>query len=290
MHTWLITNPRSGSGERNAAFWGAQLREAGFSSWTDCDLTDTSWSDRVEAGDRLLVAGGDGSVNRAASLALKTGAILGVLPSGTANDFARHLNLPDDPIELCRLMYRAPVQRVDVSWLNQRLFLNVAHIGLGTWPTRDADDRSKRLLGRFSYGAVLIRRLWVHRGFHADIQGENARLSGRWLSIAIANGVFYGGGNQIPESRIDDGCLDIVAVRPRSRLRLIATYLAVGLLRLPIQSQSTVVHLKSRWCRIRPHRQKLVTADGEEAGHSPVDVQCDGGALKVVSAGLWRPF
>lgn len=289
MHTWLITNPNSGSGERNAEFWSSHLRQAGFEQWTDCDLNDTAWVDRVSPGDLVLVAGGDGSVNLAAALALETGAILGVLPSGTANDFARHLNLPDDPAELCQLMARAPVQRVDVGRLNQTLYLNVAHIGLGTWPTQDADSQSKRWLGRFSYGVSLLRRLGVHRGFHADIEGENTSLRGRWLSIAIANGIFYGGGNQIPESAIDDGYLDIVAVRPRSRLRLIATFFAVGLLRLPIKKQSTVVHLKSRWCRIQPHQRKLVTADGEKACDTPVDIQCEAGALQVVSPGLWRP-
>ncbi len=286
MRTWLITNPRSGSGERNAQFWTKHLRQAGFGDWEDCDLEDTSWAAGVEPGDLILVAGGDGSVNRAATLCLDRDAVLGVLPSGTANDFARHLNLPTDPADLCVLMYQAPVQWVDIGWLNDRLFLNVAHIGLGTWPSRDANSHTKRWLGRFSYGATLIRRLWAHRGFHADIEGENVRLSGRWLSIAIANGVFYGGGGQVPDAAIDDGCLDIVAVRPRSRLRLMVTFFAVGLLRLPIQGTSTVVHIKSRWCKVRSHRRKIVTADGETVSHTPIDVRCKTHALRVVSESL----
>lgn len=289
MQTWLMTNPKSGSGERNEDFWAEHLRQAGFSQWRHCTLDETCEDSGIDAGDLVLVAGGDGSVNRAASLCLERDAILGVLPSGTANDFARQLGLPDDPAELCRLLYRMPTLRVDVSWLNGRLYLNVAHVGLGSFAARDARHQTKRWLGRFSYAASLFRRLWVHRGFHADIQGDHARVSGRWLSIAIANGVFFGGGGQIPEGAIDDGCLDIVAVRPRSRVRLLAAFVAVNLLRRSRPDPSTLVHIKSSWCRVRSRRPKPVSADGELIGRTPLDVRCEPRALQVVSEGLVRP-
>ncbi len=282
MQYWLIANPKAGDGQRSADFWRAHLEAAGITGVNRCDLQDQGWVKQVVDGDVLLAAGGDGSVNGAARLCLETGASLGVLPSGTANDFVRNLGLPNDPAALCQLIATGRTQRLDIARFGDELFLNVAHVGLGTWPVRDASDTSKQVLGRFSYGISLLRKMLAYRGFRAEIHNESGNLSGRWLSVAIANGAFYGGGNVIPQAAVNDGQLDIIAVRPRSVIRLLVTFVVVRMMRRSPSDHSTLVHIKSPWCRVCPSKTKTVTADGEIMGDTPVEIRCQPLCLKVI--------
>ncbi|QTP56270.1 diacylglycerol kinase family lipid kinase [Billgrantia sulfidoxydans] len=266
MNHWLMANTAAGDGSHDAAFWREHLRAAGLDTLRVRDIAETDWHRQVAPGDRVLVAGGDGSVNLAASICIEHGAVLGVLPSGTANDFARNLGLPDDPVAVCRVALGAHTAKVDVAWINGQLYLNVAHIGLGTVPAREASPREKKLLGRFSYLVTLARKLGVQRGFQGRIEGDDQAVEGRWLTIAIASGAYFGGGHGIAGARIDDGQLDIVAVRQRAWFRLLLSYLATRLLGHPPQGDDTLVHLRSPQCHVQLRHARTLTADGETLG------------------------
>ncbi|MCE8033761.1 diacylglycerol kinase family lipid kinase [Billgrantia tianxiuensis] len=266
MNYWLMANTAAGDGSHDANFWRERLLAAGLDSLQVRDIVETDWHRQIEPGDRLLVAGGDGSVNSAAALCIERRAVLGVLPSGTANDFARNLGLPDDPVDVCRVALGAHTAKVDVAWINGQLYLNVAHIGLGTVPAREASPREKKLLGRFSYLVTLARKLGVQRGFHGRIEGDDQTVEGRWLTIAIASGAYFGGGHGIAGARIDDGQLDIVAVRQRAWFRLLLSYLSTRLLGHPPEGDDTVVHLRSPQCHVQLRHARTLTADGETMG------------------------
>lgn len=282
MTTWLMANPKAGDNSRDRDFWTAHLREAGVTEFRVCDLGDQAWMKEVTREDRVLAAGGDGSVNSAARLCLDTGATLGILPSGTANDFARNLGLPEDPESLCRLIASGTTEWLDVAQFGDQIFLNVAHVGLGTWPVRESSSEVKRRFGRFAYAMMLMRKVVGQRGFRAAIQCESGAVAGRWLTIAVATGAFFGGGTAIPEASANDGQLDIVAVRPKSIIRLLAAFLIVRIRGKSPQRASTVVQLKSPWCKIQTHKPKTVTADGEIAGKTPLNVVCKPGCLRVI--------
>ncbi len=282
MTDWLLANPNAGSGERNAEFWQSRLADAGLDDVRLCDLDEQGWVGKVRAGDRILAAGGDGSVNRAASLCLKTGATLAVLPSGTANDFFRNLGLPEDPAELCEAVAEGRTRDLDIADFSNGIFLNVAHVGLGTLASRDSEGGVKKLFGRFSYGLSLIRRLYSQRGFRGTVYAEQAAISGRWLTIAIANGTFFGGGNEIPGASLNNGKLVIIAVRPDSVPSLFWAYLTARLRGSTSKGNKTVVELVSPWCRVDTRRPRTVTVDGEVAGKTPLNVLCQARGLRVV--------
>ncbi|WP_163559337.1 diacylglycerol kinase family protein [Halomonas sp. NO4] len=266
MRYWLIANAKAGDGSRGQSFWLHHLRQAGLEDVTVCDLGDSAWQAQVRPGDRVLVAGGDGSVSRLADVCLERDATLGVLPSGTANDFSRNLALPEDPDELCRLMVSGSPRRVDVAWLNEHLFLNVVHIGLGTLPTTQASPRLKKWFGRFSYLAVLLRKLEMQRGFRATIEHPEGRVADRWLSIAIASGAYFGGGQRVPHADVTDGRLTLAAIRHRSLTKLLSVLLITRFTGRPPENDGTVMPLAVTGCRIRLAQHKPVTADGERLG------------------------
>ena len=147
MAYWLVDSPGSGDGCRDADFWLPHLREQGIENVTECRLDEAEqWLRLVTGNDVLLAAGGDGTVNGVAGLCLRTGATLAVLPSGTANDFARNLGIPSEPAEVARLVADGSTEMIDVAEFDDRIYLNVAHIGLGTLPSRQASSPTKKLL------------------------------------------------------------------------------------------------------------------------------------------------
>lgn len=282
MTIWLIANPKAGAGDRGETFWRSHLEASGLTELTSCDLENDSWIERIESGDWLLAAGGDGTVSRAAEICVDKEAVLGVLPSGTANDFSRNLDLPEDPQALCDLIASGIQQSVDVGWMNGQLFLNVSHIGVGTWPVRGATSDVKKRWGQLGYARVLITRLWAYRGFPATIRCDGDTAQGRWLSIAIASGAFYGGGNPIPQAAANDGQLDVVAVRPRSFVHLILAYTLVRIFGREPRKNATIVHLKGSYCNVATRRPKTITADGEVVSSTPLEARCEAGRLQVL--------
>ncbi len=282
MTYWLVCNPKAGDGERGREFWLEHLVAAGIPKPECCDFEDMEWAARVGDQDTVIIAGGDGSVNMGARLCREKGATLAVLPSGTANDFARNLELPAQPDALCQLIASGTKQWVDVADYGNGIFLNVAHVGFGTLPARESGGAGKRILGRFSYVVELLRRVNAKRGFRATIRCEKAVVSGRWLTIAVASGAFFGGGNEIPEASANDGQLDVIAVRPRSLFQLLFTFLIVRLNKRAPKRTSTIVHMKGQHCSVHTGKPKTVTADGDVVSQTPLDVICLRSSLGVI--------
>ncbi|MAL33822.1 MAG: diacylglycerol kinase [Marinobacter sp.] len=283
MAYWLVDSPGSGDGCRDADFWLPHLREQGIENVTECRLDEAEqWLRLVTGNDVLLAAGGDGTVNGVAGLCLRTGATLAVLPSGTANDFARNLGIPSEPAEVARLVADGSTEMIDVAEFDDRIYLNVAHIGLGTLPSRQASSPTKKLFGKFSYIATLFRQLGAQRGFHAHIRTDRSNLGGRWLSIAVATGAYFGGGHEIPEASANDGLLDVIAVKPRPLPQLLLAFLMVRLNRKTPRRTSTVIQIKGKWCHVETTRAKTVTVDGDVAGKTPFRATCRPGAIRVI--------
>lgn len=288
MTYWLVANPGAGDGQRGREFWLEKLADAGITDPECCDFLDQSWKVQVQPDDVVMVAGGDGSINSGAGLCLERNATLAVLPSGTANDFARNLALPEEPAAMCELIQRGITQKVDVAEFGEELFLNVAHVGLGTLPARESQGSTKKLFGRFSYGVELLRRVNARRGFHAQLKSDQSFVRGRWLSIAVSNGAFFGGGNEVPQAAADDGMLNVIAVKPRPMVQLLLTFIMVQFSGKSPGRTNAVVHLKGRRCDILTSRPKTVTADGDEVGKTPLHAVCRRQCLRVIGASVVR--
>lgn len=218
--------------------------------------------------DRIICGGGDGSVNLVVNGMLGSGLPLGVLPLGTANDFARTLGI-GGVRDAFGVIAAGRTRRVDVGRANGRCFLNVAHLGLGAKVSGRLSGLAKRHLGPLSYALAAVDALREASHFHAEVLCDGHRLKFKAVQIAVGNGVFYGGGSRIAEdARIDDGRLDLYAIpaQPLSRLLLIAPALRRGRL----ARTRGVLALRARRVEIVTREPHVVTADGEHLTHTPV--------------------
>lgn len=276
---YLFANPIAGEGH-DAGFWQERLRTAGI----DVEgrvVTDLAQLDALTPEDRLLVAGGDGTMSLVAPRCVEIGCAMGVLPSGTGNDFARGLGIPLEPDDASEVLRSGATAAVDVGVVGDTPFLNVAHIGLGSEISRQVNGADKSSWGRFSYLRRLLEQIQQRRGFRARIRCGDEVRRGRWLEIAIANGRSFGGGHEIVDATPFDGKLDVVAIRPRSIPHLLFNWLRMTLLR-QTPADHVVVTMRGTECEVTRCKHLVIMADGEERGSVPQRFHARRGVLRVV--------
>ncbi|WP_036555498.1 lipid kinase [Nocardioides insulae] len=242
--------------------------------------------DRAFAADPalLLVGGGDGTVSAAAGRAAGRDTVVGVLPLGTANDFARTLEMPDDLPSAVRSILEGKVVDVDLGRAGGRVFLNVASMGLSVEVTQRLSPGMKRLLGPAAYPVATVLAYRHHRPFTAHLEFPEAdhepiRLDDL-LQVAVGNGRHYGGGNTVaPNASVDDTLLDVYAIE-KGRLHehvSIARLLRSG----TFVKHDRVHHVTTRAVRVRTDAPMPVNLDGEITDPAPTLYEVDPDALHV---------
>jgi YegS/Rv2252/BmrU family lipid kinase len=243
----------------------------------------------VEAGCRLVVVGGgDGTIGTVAGLLADLPAserpVLGVLPLGTANDFARTLDLPPTLTAAVSALATGKVVDIDLGRANGHPFLNVASLGLSVAATRALRSSTKRRLGPAAYPLAALIAYRRHSPFQARLEfpdGDAEPLElGDLLQVGVGNGRHYGGGNTIaPDAGIDDSTLDVYAIRA-GRLRdhlSVARLLRDGTL----IHHEHVQHVVTRSVRLITDEPQPVNLDGEIVTASPVDFRVQRNAIEV---------
>ncbi|MCO6457101.1 MAG: lipid kinase YegS [Pirellulaceae bacterium] len=166
----------------------------------------------------VVACGGDGTVNEVVHGLLAGNAgpetALGILPFGTANDFAQGCRLPaGDPGQALQLILENPATPIDVGQVNDRYFINVASGGFGAEVTSRTPVEIKRLLGGAAYslmGLASVGNL-TPCTVRLTIAGQTRQV--RMLVLAVGNGRQAGGGFQVaPKALLNDGLLDLMLV------------------------------------------------------------------------------
>jgi YegS/Rv2252/BmrU family lipid kinase len=239
---------------------------------------------------RLVVAaGGDGTVGSVADAIANSDHILGVLPLGTSNDFARSLGIPVQPTQAAELLAKGKIATIDLGRLlppgqRPRHFVHAATIGLNVNFAKLATRASIRArLGRMTYAAAALAALRERPTFECDLHygthSEHLRLS----QLSVINAPIFGGalGMRIGGATLDDRLLDVLAFEemPLHRLGLAALFLL-----LHVNRRVRGVHV-SHLSNLKVHTDRTleVALDGEVTGTVPGDFEVAGEALRVVT-------
>jgi diacylglycerol kinase (ATP) len=233
-----------------------------------------------ELGRTVLAVGGDGHAGCVADAVISTGGVLGVVPVGRGNDFARQLGLPTDPAALAGVVRAGRRRTVDVLHCGDRVVLGSVYAGVDSAANAIVNSRP-RVPSRFVYRYAAVRALSTFGpvGFRLVLDGEE------WLEeaycVVIANSGFYGSGMHIvPTAEIDDELVDVLVVRASSRWRLIASlrqvYTGTHLARPDVEVR------RARKVEVEADRPVPVYADGELVGDPPVTVTVRRAALRVL--------
>lgn len=164
--------------------------------------------------DAIIAVGGDGTVNEVVNGIVNSKAVLGIIPTGSANDFAKELNLPTSIADACQAILDANTRKIDVGKVNDRYFINVAGVGLDAQVSEKANKTPVRARGLVQYVIALSRVLLNShpKEFNLSLDGKARRIKA-WL-ISIGNGKQFGGGMKIlPTADVSDGLFDICVIK-----------------------------------------------------------------------------
>ncbi len=233
----------------------------------------------------LVVGGGDGTVGAAAGRVAGTGTVLGVLPLGTANDFARTLEIPVGLDDAVRTLVSGRIVDVDLGRAGRRPFLNVASMGLSVEVTARLTPGMKRRLGAAAYPAATLLAYGRHTPFSARLEFPDSdhptMALTDLLQVAVGNGRHYGGGLTVaPGAGLDDGTLDVYAIE-KGRVRdhvSIARLLKHG----HFVEHERVHHVVTTAVRVVSEPMQRVNLDGEVVTATPLTFRVERNALHVV--------
>lgn len=279
MRVTLIANARSGGSDGTTPVSTA-LSARGAAVAT-LDVADAAQAARSGC-ERIVVAGGDGSIGVAADAAAQARVPLAVVPTGTANDFARALGLPRDVEAACALAVdpHARTRPVELARAGERPFLNVASCGLSVLAARRAAPLKPRL-GALAYAWGALRAGLIGHAVEARVvaDGTTVHAGPAWQVIVGATGAF-GGGSGIAEADPHDGLLDVVAVAAGSRIGLVRR--AWGLRSGRIARQRGVTHARAARIEVHVPPGTRWNVDGELCVLEPASFRADAEAVEVV--------
>lgn len=253
MRIALVANPGAGKGV-SAADLAARLGER--------VETFELGEPLPEGVERVVVAGGDGSIGPCAEAAGALGVPLAVIPIGTANDFARFHSLPTDLDEACALARGGTrTLALELARIDGRPFVNVASGGLAPMAAERAQPL-KGALGPVAYALGAVAAGLTGDPFHcaARVDGETVFDGDAWQVIVASSGAF-GGGAEVEEADPGDGRLDLVAVPAGSRLELPGR--AAAMRRGDLAGQEDVVHAVGRSVELEVAPETPFNVDGE---------------------------
>ncbi|NDJ57135.1 lipid kinase YegS [Enterobacteriaceae bacterium 4M9] len=260
------------------------MREEGYSlavrvTWEHGDAARYVKEAIAQGAQTVIAGGGDGTINEVATALAQVEAAsrpaLGIIPLGTANDFATSAGVPE---EIDRALQLAVVGRafpVDLVRVNDEAwFINMATGGFGTRITTQTPEKLKAALGGISYFIHGMLRLDTLKPDRCDIRGENFHWQGNALVIGIGNGRQAGGGQELcPQALIDDGLLQLRIFTGEELLpALFNTLTRSG-------ENPNVVDAESAWFEITSPHDIVFNLDGEPLSGRAFRIEVEPGAL-----------
>jgi diacylglycerol kinase (ATP) len=177
----------------------------------------------AEGLERLLVAGGDGTMHHAIQQLAGSRCALGIVPVGSGNDLARCLDIPLQAEPAIRRALAGSARRIDLGRIGTRLFALAASVGFDAEAARVASEGVRWLRGPSIYLYAALRASLGFRPRQLSVTCDELSFSGRAMMVVLANARCYGGGIAIaPAAALDDGWLDLVLVRELPLLRFLS--------------------------------------------------------------------
>jgi len=253
-------------------------------TWESADmlrLVEEASQDGIE---RILVAGGDGSLNEAVNaldtLAHEQRPELAVIPMGTANDFATANRIPTTIAAALELAIHGQTHQIDYVKANNRCFINVAAAGFGAEITAETPIELKNFLGGGAYTLTGIVKALGFRPYEGTLSVSKGSWTGDILVGAFCNSRLAGGGQEMaPYALINDGDMDVTVVRPFLPHDLPQV---IEEIKNPKEDGEFVVHLKTNWLEIDFPKTLPLNLDGEPYHSQKIRFEVQHQALAMV--------
>ena len=282
----LVVNAKSRKGQKLfkracAAMSGLPYEVDAHAVEDPKDLEATVLRALAKKPDLLILGGGDGTVSGLVDLMVGHDVILGVLPLGTANSFARTLGIPltiEGAVEVIRT---GKPRRIDLGMIDGDYFANCAAMGISPKIAETVPHGLKKMLGKVGYLSWAAYQYLRFRPFTLIVGEGPTAVKIRVVEVRISNGPYHGGTELVDAAAVDSGEIVVQAVMGHVKRRLVQNWV------------SSVFRLQSRHEKVRDFRGKSlkintipplpISIDGEVLARTPVTAKVAAGIIRVMA-------
>ena len=294
-HWRLILNGKSAGDDAVRAAVQA-LRDAGVQldvrvTWEGGDAERYVAEGIADGVGTIIAGGGDGTLSEVATtLAQRDESagglpVLGLLPLGTANDFASAAGICVDPEQALGSLRDSPAMPIDLLKLEANgqthWAANLASGGFGTEVTTETHEGLKKLLGGLAYVLTGLSKLGRIEPLRARLHGPDFEWEGEFIALGIGNGRQAGGGQVLcPDAVIDDGLLDVTIVPPLEG-ELLATFGTAMTEGKDVALDGVAIRRQLHWVEIDAAEPLTLNLDGEPVHAKRFRIECVPGRLRM---------
>ncbi|MGG5461892.1 YegS/Rv2252/BmrU family lipid kinase [Clostridium sp. B9] len=239
------------------------------------DVIDSSY-------EYILIAGGDGTIDTVVN-AMKKREIdlpIGIIPVGTANDFAKHLGMPQDAGACVEMILDSYAVGVDLGKVNDNYFVNVLSTGLFTDVSQKTDTNLKNTIGKLAYYLKGLEELPNFRKLDVKITANGEVFNEPIYLMLVFNGQTAGNFKLATKAKVQDGLLDVVIFKACHIPELIPMFIKV--LKGEHLNDSRIEYIKAEEILIESNENIVTDIDGERGPDFPLRVQCIKDGIKVL--------
>lgn len=290
MKVKLIYNPVSGHGtfKNHLDYIIDRFQQAGmqiepFRTGRKEELDKMMASMNAEAYNKVLIAGGDGTINQVVNSLLKhdIDLPLGIFPVGTANDYAAYFNLPHEIEDIVDILLGDHYTLSDIGLVNEKYFVNVASLGVLIDIGQRTNTELKNSLGVLAYYLHGIGELPKLKPVQIQVNSKNLEYTGEILFMLIMNGKSAGGFNRIaPCASVNDGLLDVFIFKKCPIYELAPMLLSV--INGEHINNPNVIHFRTQELTVDTINAVGTDLDGEEGPSFPLKVTVIPKKLKIL--------
>ncbi|GBE26407.1 diacylglycerol kinase [bacterium BMS3Bbin03] len=216
---FVILNPEAGRGR------GAKIREKIEAELQrhnlSFEISETSFKGHAEKlaeeapeeFDVIVAAGGDGTFNEVANGLMRNPRTMGLIPTGSGNDFARAMNIPFNYKKAIHVLAQSVEKTIDIGWVNGRYFPNGLGIGFDALVVHES-NQVKRLRGILIYLFSVLKSVFFYSSPRMTLRLDNGKIiDGKIFMLTIGNGISLGGGFMLtPNAKNNDGLFDVCVI------------------------------------------------------------------------------
>lgn len=249
------------------------------------ECIDKAFLDIDDTYEHLLIAGGDGTldiiVNEMKRLDINLP--VGILPVGTANDFAHSLGLEFDIKKAVEKIVSSKPKKFDIGKINDKYFINVASAGMFTDVSQKINPDFKNYMGKVAYYLTGIEEALHLRAFNIKVKSEELEYKGKMYLMMVFNGKTAGNLNLSYKSELDDGYLDVIIFKDMPIPKSIPIF--INVLRgehLENINDEDILYFKTKEIYIECLDELITDIDGEKGPDFPLDIKCIEGGLEIL--------
>lgn len=241
-------------------------------------FTDKAIKEKYEY---VFAAGGDGTINQIASRLVNTNVVLGIIPLGSGNGFARHFKIPIKTIDAIKVLSASKVKLIDTVWFNRHCMINVGGVGFDAYISALFANNKKR--GLIEYVKTIVKHFNYKSQYYQLFNNGNLVWQGHAFLISIANATQWGNDVKVHSGALpDDGLFNIVVVKKFSVFSL--PQLISNLLQGKLHHNKNSITFVGTDFKISREFEGPIHVDGEPIWlGTDIDINIEPLSLKILS-------